>query len=453
MKEYKTIEKFYVHPFWKLYAGEDDIIELFLKASKATGIANINLGPFYSGYLLNKPEYIRHVMLENRSNYINDTLFSKQVISTVGPTLLSSLGGEEWLTRRRIMQKAFNNESLKKFAKLASDAASETIIEWKTYALSSEPIDIQEKLSEAFVILVVRILLGVDLRKEDPRLKTAIISLINYISDVVHNRWFFPTWLPLPKNIQFLKDVSFVNNFVYPLIESKRKENSLNEKSDTIADLLINSKLEDSGVSLTDKQLRDEICTLFVAGYDTVLGSICWTLYAVFTNNEVEKKLRKECKEVLGNKPPSIEDLESLTYTDMVVKEAIRLYPAIFGLIRETLDDDFIDGYHIPKGSKVFACPFTMHRQEEYWDKPNEFIPERFSAEEEARRHSCTYFPFGAGPRLCIGKPLALTEIKLFLVNIIQSLSLDLVKEHPVVMTPNIGLIAKHGIKMNVHVL
>lgn len=424
-----------------------------MDSSNLADVVDMRIGFIHSGYLLNKPEYIKYVLLDNHSNYRRDKPFANQIKSTLGDGLLSSLGGEEWLERRQIMQNAFKKESIENFSPIISEIALEMVEEWKSYAKNGEALDIQKNISDTFLRLVLRLIFGIDLREQDPGLKTAIYSFISYISDVVNLRWIFPTWVPLPRNFQFFKDVKVINEFVYGLIDKRFKKGEPLSEQITILDILVESKALKSGAKLNRQQLRNELCAFFVAGHDTIVGALSWTLYSIAQNSDVAKKLRKEFDEVLQGRNPTVSDLPSLKYTEMVVKESMRLYPSIFGLIREAVEDDVIDGYFIPKDTMLYFCPYTVHRSKDFWDEPDKFIPERFTKEEEAKRHKLAYFPFGAGPRICIGKRLAMVQTQLFMVNIIKELSLKLVADHPITVLPDIGLPAKHGIKMNLEIL
>jgi cytochrome P450 len=196
--------------------------------------------------------------------------------------------------------------------------------------------------------------------------------------------------------------------------------------------MLMQARDEETGEGMSDQQLRDEVLTFLFAGYETTASALMWTWYALSQYPSVEKRLREELAAALDGRIPTFEDLRSLPYSRMVLEESMRLYPPGWGFERCAIGDDEIGGYHIPTGSLLFLCPYVTHRHPAFWDTPEEFDPERFTSERSAGRPRYAYFPFGGGPRQCIGNEFAMMECQLVVAMVAQRYRLHLVPGHPV---------------------
>jgi cytochrome P450 len=212
---------------------------------------------------------------------------------------------------------------------------------------------------------------------------------------------------------------------------------------------------DETGESMSDQHLRDEIMTMVFAGHETVSTAMTWAWWFLSKHSEVERKLRAELNDVLGGRVPTLEDLPKLTYTTMVIQETLRHYPPIWLMSRTPRVDDEIGGYLIPvsPNTLVFVCPYVTHRHPDFWDNPEGFDPQRFTPERIAGRHRFAYFPFGGGPRLCIGEPFGMLEMQLVISMVAQAFRPNVVPGFPVQAQPAISLRAKHGILMNLEQL
>ena len=215
--------------------------------------------------------------------------------------------------------------------------------------------------------------------------------------------------------------------------------------------MLVFARDEETGQSMSDKQLRDEVMTIFLAGHETTANALGWTWYLLSRHPEVTRRLETELAEVLGGQTPTLDDLSKLNYTSMVIQEAMRLYPPVWIIGRNAVKADQIDGYDIPADSSIMLSPYVTHRHTNFWDNPEGFDPERFNPERAKGRPYFAYFPFGGGPRLCIGNNFALMEAKLVLATVAQRYRLELVPGHPVEPEPLVTLRPKHGLLMTLH--
>jgi cytochrome P450 len=211
--------------------------------------------------------------------------------------------------------------------------------------------------------------------------------------------------------------------------------------------MLVAARDED-GSQMTDRQLRDEVMTLFLAGHETTALTLAWSWYLLGTHPEAEKKFHAELDRVLGGRPPTAADLPRLKFTEQIAKESMRLYPPAYGLGREAINDCEICGYHVPKGTQVFLFQWATQRDSRFYDEPEAFRPERWTEEFVERLPKYAYFPFGGGPRVCIGASFAMMEIILCLATIGQKFRLEIDQDHPVSIFPAMSLRPKDGIKV-----
>jgi len=236
---------------------------------------------------------------------------------------------------------------------------------------------------------------------------------------------------------------------VYSLInERHRQAGDTNEEAVDLLSLLLSVRDEETGQGMNDKQVRDEVITLLVAGHETTSNLLTWTWYLLSQHPEVEQRVHAEVDKVLGGQLPAVEKLSELRYTHMVLEETLRLYPPAWIFSRKIIADDELGGYDIPKNGMILLSPYTTHRHPAFWEDPEEFDPERFTPERSAGRPHYAYFPFGGGPRMCIGSSFAMMEAQLILATIVQRYSLRLVPGHLVEPEALVTLRPKHGLPM-----
>jgi cytochrome P450 len=214
--------------------------------------------------------------------------------------------------------------------------------------------------------------------------------------------------------------------------------------------MLMVARDPETGEGMTDAQLLDEAMTIFGAGHETTANALSWTLYLLSLHPAAEQRLREEIAQVVGDRPPRLEDLPRLIFTERVVKESMRLFPPVWGLERSVLEDDVIGGFEIPKGSWVFMSPYRVHRDLRFWNNPEGFDPDRFTPEAEAARHKGAYVPFSLGPRKCIGESFAMIEAKLVLASLLRRTRFEVVPGRRVEPEPTITLRPKGGLWMRV---
>ena len=252
--------------------------------------------------------------------------------------------------------------------------------------------------------------------------------------------------LPLPSTRRFEKARERLDGIIYGLIEERRANGE--DRGDLLSMLLMSQDEEGDGKGMTDLQVRDEAMTLFLAGHETTANALTWTWYLLSQHPEAEKGLHEELDAVLGNRLPTVEDLDRLSYTRMVLAESMRLYPPVWAVARRAINDYEVDGFVAPAGSFVFMSQYVTHRDERFHPDPLRFDPERWTPERQASRLQFSYFPFGGGPRRCIGESFAWMEGILVLATLARKWKARLVPGHRVELKPLITLRPKHGMRM-----
>jgi cytochrome P450 len=273
----------------------------------------------------------------------------------------------------------------------------------------------------------------------------AVTTLIEDIGYRFAVPFYPPPRVPTPRNRRHRLALAALDHAIYEIIAARRRGDT---SGDDLLGLLIDVRDEQSGEGMSDRQLRDEVITLFVAGHETTAVALAWAWHLLAEHPGAAERVRAELAGALGDRAPATADLPQLPYARMVIDEAMRLYPPAWITNRQAIADDEICGYHIPAGAIVLISPYVMHRHPAYWENPERFDPERFTPERSAGRPHYAYFPFGGGPRQCIGKGLALMEAQLILGAVAQRFRLGHVPGHVVEPQALVTLRPRGGLPM-----
>ena len=386
-------------------------------------------------YHLSDAEGAQHILVDNARNYVKGPLFDP-MRSLVGNGLFLS-DGDFWLRQRRMMQPAFHHRRLDA---LVAGMAAETQVSlegWARSAAAGQPVNMAGETALLAMRVVTRALFSTTLAGAESSLAAATTVIIDEIASRFDMPFYPPLSVPTPRNLRTRAALREIDQAVFAIIEQRRASS---ETKDDLMAMLMEARDEQDGRGMTDRQLRDEVLIMFAAGHETTATAMAWAMLEIQRNPAIFQRLRAEVDEVLGGRTPTAADLPRLVYTRMVVEEALRLYPPVFVTNRQSVNDDEVCRYRIPAGTVLSVSPYAVQRDPRYWDQPETFDPEHFSAQAAAKRPRFAYFPFGAGPRQCIGKDFALYEAAVVLAMTVQRFDWQLAPGAQVKPQPRITL-------------
>jgi cytochrome P450 len=427
-------------------AVKHDRIRFLMDAIHEHGdIVRFRMGP-QTFHIVNHPDHIKHVLQRNHQNYHKGIGLS-HAKSLLGEGLLTS-EDEMWVRQRRLIQPVFHHHQIERFATTMATATAEMLDRWRFYIESGEPLDISDEMMRLTLVILGRTLLGSDISSDADVIGRAVTVALEQAIYRMTAPINLPETLPTPSNLRFRKAVRTLDNFVYKLVEDRR--NGKRNQDDLLTMLLL--ACDDQAVNgMSDQQLRDEVMTILLAGHETTAVALGWTWYLLSKNSGVQRQLQDELATVLAGRIPTTQDFPLLKYTKMVIEESMRLYPPVWLIPRKAIEDDEIGGYHIPARSGVLISPYAIHRHPAFWKDAEEFNPERFRDKGDKNQRSYIYFPFGAGPRHCIGSHFAMMEMQLVLSIVAQKYRLHLANNDSTEIEPLLTLRPRHGISMTVH--
>jgi cytochrome P450 len=388
--------------------------------------------------LVTSPEYVKHILQKEHHNYIRGrSVETGRVLLGDGLPLID---GDVWLRERRLLQPAFHRQKLSALTDTIVGAIRERLETWQ----GGQTFDMEEEMTDLTLSIIIKTMFSGGVGREQVKaLGDAFRTASAFMLWRSQQMWAPPLWVPVPRNAAYNKALKTLNGIVYPLIAEGRKG-----PQENLLGLLVNARDEETGEGMSDAQLRDEIVTIFFAGHETSTMALTWAFYLISQHPHVEARLIEEIGRVLDGRDPAFADLPQLTYTQQVISEVLRLYPSAYLFAREAVTDQPLDGYRIPAGTMIFITPYVTHHDPAYWNDPEAFDPERFNAENSASRSKDIYYPFGAGPHVCIGNNLAMMEMQLTLAMAYQRFKPRLVAGHPIGLKPEATLRPKHGMKM-----
>jgi cytochrome P450 len=427
-----------------LFEAWKDPTGLFLRSTREHGdIVLFRFGPFRY-FLANHPGAAKHVLVDNHKNYVKSRSY-RGLKLLLGQGLLTS-EGDFWRRQRKLAQPAFHRERLAGFARTMVDATDAMLGRWSRVA-AGEAFDVHAEMMRLTFRIVGQTLFSTDVESDADAVGPALNVAIHFANDYAESLAPIPVWLPTPHNLQFKRAVRTLDTLVQRIILARRAQGVGGETGDLLS-MLMSVEDEETGERMSDRQLRDEVMTLVLAGHETTANALSWTFYLLSRHPDVERRLFAEISQVLEGRPPSLDDLPKLTLCANVVQEAMRLYPPAWTFERQALEDDELAGCTVPAGAIVAISPFTLHRHPAYWDNPEGFDPDRFTPARSEGRPKHAYLPFGGGPRLCIGNSFALMEAQLIVASVVQRQRLSLVPGHPVELEPVVTLRPRYGIQV-----
>jgi len=405
----------------------DDPFAFMTACEDAYGdVVAFDLGPIPL-YMLTNPRDIERVLVTEPERFPKLDIGDDAIYDLLGDGLLLS-EGETWQQQRQLANPAFHGRRIRTLGDMMVEHTESMLADWQ----AGDRCDIQIEMARLTVRIIVTAMFGADISDERIRTVQENLEPLGARFEPDPFRRLVPDWAPTPENQKFRAAINELETVIDEIVAARRQrgygpgaETPVDADTDQPMDLLsLLLRAKDRGEQ-TDQQLRDEMMTMLLAGHDTTALTLTYTWYLLSQHSEVERQLHDELDEVLGGDAPSPGDVRKLEYTEQVLNEAMRLYPPVYTLFREATTDVKIGGYRIPAGSGLMLPQWAVHRSPRWYDNPEQFDPDRWSPERAADRHRFSFFPFGGGPRHCIGKQFSMLEAKLILATVAQEYRLD----------------------------
>lgn len=416
-----------------------DPLSFLLETARSYGdITHFKLGK-YSIYLVNHPDYIRQVLVTDVDKFEKSMPYKRLLSRFLGNGLLIS-DGEFWRRQRRLVGPAFHVKRIESYAQVMVDYTQDMLAGWQ----AGQTRDLAEDMMRLTLFIVAKTLFDADVAQEARGIGDALEVLLYAVIERSQVLIELPQWMPTPLRLRENAALRILDAVTMRIIEDRRRSGQ--DTGDLLSMLLLAQ--DEEGGGMTDTQVRDEALTLFLAGHETTANALTWTWYLLSQHPEIEARLHHELDTVLQGRPPALDDLKNLPCTEMVIKEAMRLYPPAWGFGRQTLEPVMVGAYTIPPVRGVMIIPYVTHRDPRFFPQPERFDPERFSAENEPHIPKMAYIPFGGGQRICIGSSFAMMEARLILSSVAQRYRPVLAPGHVVEPEPLVTLRPRHGMRM-----
>lgn len=399
------------------------MLDTLVESWQACGDAfALRFGPLRAAALLH-PEAVDHVLITARHNYVKGKSYD-HFRRLVGDGLVTS-EGELWRKRRRVLQPAFHRAAVAAYAPRVAAYAADFFEGWAR--APEEERDAAGEMACLTLGLLTATLLNADLAEVE-QFSSSIPWLMEHINHLATGGLALPAWVPTPANRAFKRHMAITDGVVARTIAGRR---GLAGPPHDLLQRLLDARDED-GQPLDEAALRDELYTLFLAGYETTARTLTWAMVALDGHPEIEAALQAEVDAVLGDRLPAAEDLPRMELLGGFVLELLRLYPPAWTLARDVVEEDVVGGLRVPAGSLVLISPFLTHRHPDFWPEPERLDPGRHRPELVEARPRCAYLPFSQGPRACIGNHFALQELSLVLATLLQRLTISLAPGPPI---------------------
>lgn len=415
--------------------------EFLTKMSKLGDVSTFRIGKI-PVFLINHPDLIRDLLVTNHSKFIKGRALQRAK-TLLGEGLLTS-EKEFHLRQRRMIQPVFHRQRITEYGKTMIEFAEKMSNEWQ----NGDERDIDKEMMRLTLWIVGKTLFSANVEDDTDEIGQAMTTIVSAFNFLLLPFSEYLEKLPLPPLKKLRNARQKLDEVIYGIIDERRKSGE--DKGDLLSMLLL-AQDEETGGAMTDKQVRDECLTLFLAGHETTANALTWTFYLLSQNAEAERKFHKELDEVLGDKQITPEDYPRLKFTEQILAESMRLFPPAWTVGRLATEEHEFNGFRIPPKSLVLASQYVMHRDERFWKNAENFQPERWeklSVKEAGNKF--IYFPFSKGVRNCVGENFAWMEGVLLLAILGRKWKLNLAPEQKIVLQPMITLRSKHGMKMKI---
>ncbi len=428
-----------------LRALQRDALSFLLGAHRDHGdVVRYRLALFPS-YLVVHPDHVKRVLQDNHANYTKDVIDYKVLGWIVEQGVLLT-DGPLWLRQRRLMQPAFHRQRIAALGAMMAEIAGDLAESWAPSAAAGAVLDVAHAMTAVTMRVVGRALFTIDVGAAIDTVSHSFSAMDGELIRRFRSGLIIPPVLPTARDRTFRASRKALDGVVDGIIQSRR---SAGAREDDLLQMLLEARDEETGEGMSNDQLRAEVKTLLLAGHETTANALTWAWYLLSQHSEAEARLHTELDEVLGGRLPGLDDLPRLIYTRMVFDEALRLYPPAWIVARRAVKGDTLGPYEVEPGASIVISTYVTHRHREFWEEPERFDPERFRPGRAEKLHRYAYFPFGGGPRQCIGNTFAQMEATLILATLAQRYRLRLAPGHPPVEPlALITLQPRHGLRM-----
>ncbi len=412
----------------------------FLNHSSQTygDIVYHRFGPYHT-YLLNHPDHIHELLVKQPGKVQKWDRMKEKMGKLTGDGLLVS-DGDSWRQQRKLVQPSLHTLRIGHYADIMSSYTLRMIDAWE----DGQELDLQASLIQLTMSIITKALFNADFITEATPLFEASRLAQELVVRDMGSIIALPEWIPTPRKRREQEALKTLHDYI--MLTIKERQENPGETEDLLSALL-EAKDED-GNKMTVEQIYNEAMTLFMAGHDSTSNALTWLWYLLLEHPDAEQTLSETVTRVLQGNLPTFESLKDLQYIEMLFKETIRLYPPVWAFMRQAVEEVQIGGYAIPAGSMIYVSPWVIHRDARFFENPTEFRPERFSAENEPNIKSFSYFPFGGGPRVCIGNHFAMMEAKITTALINQRVKFELVAGQSVEIDPGLTLRPRNGLRV-----
>lgn len=418
-------------------------LDFLLNTASVGDLARLRFGPFRA-FSANSPELIHDVLVTHASSYHKSTGTKANLYPLLGNGLFLNEGAP-WKKQRKLVSPAFQHKRVGAYADIMVNYAEALAERWQ----HGDVLAFDEEMVELTMRIVTKTLFDADVTDEAAELGHAVDQALKMVDERFQKLIQLPMWLPTRQNRTYSAAIKRLEVQMYKFINTRRAEGTP-DKGDALSMLML-SKDEADGTVMSDRQIRDEILTLFGAGHETTSRTLAWTFYALSQHPDIEARLHAELDAVLAGRTPTVEDFANLPYLDKVVKESMRMYPPAWATTRSVIEPVKLGAEQLRKNDVVIVNIYGVHHDPRFYPDPWTFDPERFAPENEKALPKGAYIPFGSGPRVCIGNAFAMMEAKLIIAVLAQRFSLTLKPGHVVEPQDVFTLRPKYGLQMVAH--
>ncbi|MCP3141564.1 cytochrome P450 [Pyxidicoccus xibeiensis] len=397
-------------------------------------------------FLVTHPEHVRHISVTQRQNYEKLESYDTVRELLLGDSIVSAVG-EDWRRQRKLMAPFFTPRAVEKFYPLFVADTQQLIQRWRGLQGRGQPVEMFDEMMQLTASIILHSVFSAESDEALHRIREAVERNIAFASERLLGMMTLPLWLPIPSHLRFHRTRRSVDDYIRGVV-AKRRALPQAQWPDDLLTKLMTTPDEETGGTMADRLVVDNGVAMFVAGHETTARTLGFLWYALSQHPEVEARMHAELDAVLGEAPPTVNELKKLPYTLQVIKEVLRLYPAVPMYPRDVVADDELSGVRIPAGARVMLFAYGTHRHPDYWEDPERFDPDRWLPEREAARDPHAYHPFAAGHRVCLGNNFSLLETHVIAAMLARRFKVRLKPGHEARIDMAGTLLVRNGLPM-----